>query len=66
MCECSPNGERSADSKVRRRMKLKFTSLIIIMALLLLGAGAVFLATWDIPAPSVAVEKTISNDRFAR
>ncbi len=47
-------------------MKLKFTSLIIILALLLLGAGAVFLASWDIPAPSVAVEKTIPNDRFAR
>ena len=47
-------------------MKLKFTSIVIILALLLLGAGAVFLASWDIPAPSVAVEKTIPNDRFAR
>lgn len=47
-------------------MKLKFTSLVIIMALLLLVAGAAFLASWDIPAPSVAVEKTIPNDRFPR
>ena len=31
-----------------------------------LGGGAVFLATWDIPAPSQTVEKVIPNDRFPR
>lgn len=36
--------------------------------LILLGAigGAVFLATWDIPPPTVAVKKTIDDDRFPR
>jgi hypothetical protein len=26
----------------------------------------VFLATWDIPAPTQKVEKVLSNDRFPR
>ncbi len=36
--------------------------------LILLGAigGTVFLATWDIPPPTVAVKKTIDDDRFPR
>lgn len=39
-----------------------------IIALFLAGivAGGVFLATWDIPAPTESVEKTIPNDRFPR
>ncbi|MDE0780429.1 MAG: hypothetical protein OSB67_06705 [Alphaproteobacteria bacterium] len=40
----------------------------VIAAIFLIGIilGVVFLATWDIPAPSEQVEKTISNDRFLR
>lgn len=36
--------------------------------LILLGAigGTVFLATWDFPPPTVAVKKTIDDDRFPR
>ena len=36
--------------------------------LILLGAigGTVFLATWDIPPPTVAVKKTINDDHFPR
>lgn len=45
---------------------LKVTSIIIATALVLLVGGALFLASWDIPAPSVEVERTIPNDRFAR
>ena len=45
-------------------MKLKFTSFVIVIALVLLAGAAVFLASWDIPAPSVEVEKTIPNARF--
>lgn len=47
-------------------MKLKFTSAVIVLALALLAGAAVFLASWDISAPSVQVEKTIPNDRFKR
>ena len=42
----------------------KVTQFIIgIVAVALIG-GAVFLATWDIPAPSEKVTKTLNNDRF--
>jgi len=38
----------------------------ILMVLLLAGlvGGAIFLATWEIPAPSTPVEKVIPNDQF--
>lgn len=47
-------------------MKLKFATFVIVIALVLLAGGAIFLASWDIPAPSAEVEKTIPNSRFAR
>lgn len=31
-----------------------------------LAGGAIFLLTWDIPAPSERVETTIPDDRFPR
>lgn len=37
--------------------------LLIVGAVVVVGAG-VFLMTWDIPAPSEEVTKTLSNDRF--
>ena len=42
-------------------------SRIIALSILvgIVGAG-VFLATWQIPAPSAQVEKVIPNDRFPR
>jgi hypothetical protein len=39
---------------------------IVLIFLAAIVAGGVFLATWDIPAPTEQVEKTISNDRFPR
>ncbi len=39
---------------------------IIVLFLVVIVAGGVFLAFWDIPAPSESVEKTIPNDRFPR
>jgi hypothetical protein len=42
---------------------LKFLILIVVVVL---AGGAVFLATWDIPAPTHPVEKVIPNDRFSR
>lgn len=38
--------------------------IIIALALVLLIGGAVFLASWNIPAPSSTVEKTIPDGRF--
>ncbi|HJP23255.1 MAG: hypothetical protein QF546_04685 [Alphaproteobacteria bacterium] len=39
--------------------------LIVVIAAVVVG-GAVFLATWDIPAPTQRVEKVLPNDRFPR
>jgi len=38
-----------------------FMTLVIILA-----GGAIFLATWEIPAPVAQVEKVIPNDRFEK
>ena len=38
---------------------------VIVIVLLLVGVG-VFLASWDIPAPSAPVEKVIPDARFAK
>jgi len=37
---------------------------IAIGLFLVIGAGAVFLLTWDIPAPERQIEKTLDDDRF--
>ncbi len=39
---------------------------VIVAALAILIVGGVFLATWDIPAPTVKVEKVVPDDRFPR
>ena len=38
--------------------------IILILIVVILIGGGLFLATWDIPAPSSTVEKVIPNDRF--
>ena len=40
--------------------------LVVLSVFALVVGGAIFLATWDIPAPVAAVEKVIPNDRFPR
>ena len=42
------------------------TFIIIILLLAVVVGGGVFLATWDIPAPSERVEKVLPDDRFPR
>ncbi len=42
----------------------KVTQIIIAAAALAIVGGGIFLMTWDIPAPSETVTKTLSNDRF--
>ncbi len=44
----------------------KFVLALIILAVLCVAGGIVFLGTWDLPAPTKTVEKTIPNDRFDR
>ncbi len=46
---------------------MKRMSRIVFLAVLAaLVGGAVFVATWDIPAPVATMEKTIPDDRFPR
>ena len=42
------------------------SKLTILLILALVGGGAVFLSTWDIPAPTRQVEKTMPDSRFPR
>jgi len=44
----------------------KISSFIIVLVGVLLVGTAVFLATWDIPAPTGPVERVVPNDRFPR
>ncbi len=44
----------------------KLPILIISAVVLILVGGVIFLATWEIPAPSGIVEKAIPDDRFPR
>jgi hypothetical protein len=37
--------------------------VILLFVVVIVGAG-IFLATWNIPAPSAPVEKVIPNDRL--
>lgn len=50
----------------RIREEDRLAKYIIFLFLAVIVAGGVFLATWDIPAPTESVEKTIPNDRFQR
>jgi hypothetical protein len=45
---------------------LKLVKVLVIVLLLVVVGGLGFLATWEIPAPQVAVEKVVSHDRFHR
>ncbi|WP_417450437.1 hypothetical protein [Kordiimonas sp.] len=42
----------------------KLTKILVLFGLVAVAVGTVFLMTWDIPAPSEKVSKTLSNDRF--
>ncbi|MBX3455614.1 hypothetical protein [Ferrovibrio sp.] len=44
----------------------RLLTIFIGLLLLLVVAGGVFLVTWNIPAPSAKVEKTIPNDRLGK
>ncbi|MEE8083601.1 MAG: hypothetical protein V3T46_00105 [Alphaproteobacteria bacterium] len=42
------------------------SKVLTVVILLILGGGAVFLATWDMPPPSQKVEKVIPNEKILR
>lgn len=46
---------------------MKSFSIVVLMLLIVaLAGGGVFLATWEIPAPTAKVEKVIPDERFPR
>ncbi len=44
--------------------KLYLTLTVVVAAVV--GVGAVFLAAWDIPAPTTRVEKVIPHERLGQ
>ncbi|MFM2129443.1 MAG: hypothetical protein RL477_989 [Pseudomonadota bacterium] len=40
--------------------------IIVLVLIITVVGGAIFLASWDIPAPSAPVEKAIPNERVFR
>ncbi len=46
-------------------MRRPFLFVLVVVAAAL-AAGVLFLARWDIPAPTARIEKTIPNDRLPR
>lgn len=45
---------------------MRLTLLVLIIVVVAILGGGAFLVTWDIPAPSSTVEKTVPDDRFPR
>ncbi len=45
------------------RMRIFLRGLVILFLLAIVG-GAVFLLTWDVPAPLQRIEKVLPDDRF--
>ncbi len=46
---------------------MKSISIVVLSLLILaLAGGGVFLATWEVPAPTAKVEKVIPDERFPR
>lgn len=44
----------------------RMSMVLGLVLILLVGGGAAFLATWDIPAPRSKVEKVIPADRLGK
>lgn len=43
----------------------RLTLFAVVAVVVVLAGGAIFLATWNIPAPSAKVEKVLPDARFA-
>ncbi len=44
--------------------RASFIAIAVLLAVIV--GGGVFLATWEIPAPSMRLEKVLPDDRFPR
>ncbi len=44
----------------------RFSTVFLVLMLAGMVGGAIFLATWEIPAPSAPVEKVIPDEQFPR
>ena len=42
----------------------KLTAVLVVGLALVVAVGLALLATWDIPAPTAPVEKTIPDDKL--
>ena len=42
----------------------KLAYVLVVGLLLVVAAGVALFATWDIPAPTAPVEKTLPDDQF--
>jgi len=43
-----------------------FSKVILVLVLAMIVGGGIFLATWDIPAPDMKIERVLPDDRFPR
>ena len=44
----------------------KLSLIVIVIVLAVLVGGGAYLATWEIPPPTTAVEKVLPDERFPR
>ena len=54
-----------SDQEYRPQMGKLILAMLVIVLVVIAGGG-VFLAVWDIPAPSTPVAKVIPNAQFAK
>lgn len=45
---------------------MKKTGFLALVVLAAVAVGGLFLLTWEIPPPSMTVEKVLPDDRFPR
>ena len=61
-----PRPRRGTPRAPASKGSLALRRILILLLLLLIAGGAVFLATWEIPAPTSAVEQVIPDERLPR
>jgi cell division septal protein FtsQ len=49
-----------------RPMKTRVLPALLVLLLVVAVGGLAVLGTWDMPAPSKAVEKVLADERFPR
>lgn len=49
-----------------RKLMSKLAGMLVVLLLAVFVGGGIFLAAWDVPAPSTRVEKVIPDERLPR